>query len=112
MTKRKAGSQIGNLTPDHGKLGIDSITLRVSVMQHIIGKVSTRAIILLKTSSQLEVCTRSYEPAKLWESQRWQFRDPIWESRDKMPFGCNSHREPIGRCRVYYMGEGGGFPRV
>jgi hypothetical protein len=36
------------------------------------------------------------------------FRTPIWESRDK------SHLDviPVEWCKVYYMGEGGGFPRV
>jgi hypothetical protein len=29
MAKRKVGSQISSLTPDHGKSGIDSIPLRV-----------------------------------------------------------------------------------
>jgi hypothetical protein len=32
----------------------------------------------------------------------------IWESRDKMPFGCWSH----GQHKVYYKGEGGDFPQV
>jgi hypothetical protein len=36
------------------------------------------------------------------------FRIPFWESRDK------SHLDvaPMEMRRVYYMGEGGGFPRV
>ncbi len=33
---------------------------------------------------------------------------PIWESWDKMSFGC----EPRGKHKVYYKGEGGGFPQV
>jgi len=41
-----------------------------------------------------------------------QFRDnfgtPTWESRKKEPFGCSLS----GRRKEYYMGEGGGFPRV
>jgi hypothetical protein len=32
------------------------------------------------------------------------FRTPTWESRDKMPFGWGP--------RVYYKGEGGGFPQI
>jgi hypothetical protein len=39
---------------------------------------------------------------------RDNFRTPPWESREKMPFGY----APVGSCREYYMGEGGGFPRV
>jgi hypothetical protein len=48
---------------------------------------------------------QSYGAPKSWESQLWQFRDShFW---DKMPFGCG----PMGRHRVYYKGEGGGFPQ-
>jgi hypothetical protein len=43
MAKRKAGSQIDNLTPDHGKLGIDPILLRAGGVRHVVGKISTRA---------------------------------------------------------------------
>jgi hypothetical protein len=32
----------------------------------------------------------------------------IWEFRDR----SHSDATPIGRCKVYYMGEGGGFPQV
>jgi hypothetical protein len=49
--------------------------------------------------------------AKLWRPQNCEspnlgnFGTPTWESQDKKPFGCGSHR-------VYYKGEGGGFPQV
>jgi hypothetical protein len=36
------------------------------------------------------------------------FETPTWESRDKKPFGCG----PVHRRKVYYKGEGGGFPKV
>jgi hypothetical protein len=36
----------------------------------------------------------------------WNFETPTWESWDKKPFGCGPRGE------LYYMGEGGGFPRV
>jgi hypothetical protein len=75
MAKRKARNQIGNLTPDHKKLGIDLISLRVGGMRKSVGKLSMRAITLLQTSSQLEVYTRSYSPIKLREFQPWQFQD-------------------------------------
>jgi hypothetical protein len=43
MTKRKAGSQIDNLTFDHEKSGIDPILLRAGGVRHAIEKISTRA---------------------------------------------------------------------
>ncbi len=43
MAKRKVESQIGNLIPDHRKLGIDLIPLRAGGMQCAIGKFLTRA---------------------------------------------------------------------
>ncbi len=50
-------------------------------MQHIIGKLWTKATILLQTSSQSEVCTQSYAPPKLWKSQLWEF----WDSQLGVP---------------------------
>ncbi len=44
-------------------------------MWHIVGKLSTRATTFLQTSLQLKVCTRSYAPLKLRESQLWEFRN-------------------------------------
>jgi hypothetical protein len=38
MAKRKAGSQIGNLTPDHKKLGIDPTPMRAGAVGHTVGK--------------------------------------------------------------------------
>jgi hypothetical protein len=43
VTKRKARNQIDNLTPDHGKSGINPIPLRAGGVQHAIKKFSTRA---------------------------------------------------------------------
>jgi hypothetical protein len=75
MAKRKVGSQIGSLTPDHGKSGIDPIPLRSSGVRHVLGKISMRATTLVQTSSRSEVCTRSHSPAKLRDSHPWRFRD-------------------------------------
>jgi hypothetical protein len=36
------------------------------------------------------------------------FGTPTLESWHKKPFGCG----PMERCRVYYKGEGGGFPQI
>jgi hypothetical protein len=75
MAKRRAESQIANLTPDHKKSKINPISLRASGVQHIIGKLSTRATTFLETSSQSEVCTQSCGVPKSQESQLWQFQD-------------------------------------
>jgi hypothetical protein len=104
MAKRKVGSQIGSLTPNHGKSGIDPIPLSAGGVQNAVGKLLMRVKTLVYTSSRSEVCTRSYSPAKLQDSQPWRFGTP----------GTKSHLDATLAewCRVYYMGEGGGFPWV
>jgi hypothetical protein len=104
MGKRKAESQVGSLTPNHGKLGIDSIPLRAGGVWHIVEKLLTRATTLIQTLSRLEVCTRSYSPAKLQNSQPWRFQD----SHLGVP-GQKAIWMPAEWCRVYYMGEGSGL---
>jgi hypothetical protein len=47
MAKRRAGSQITSLTPDHKKSRIDSIYLASGGMPHIVGKLLMRATTLL-----------------------------------------------------------------
>jgi hypothetical protein len=69
MAERKAGSQIGSLTPNHNKLGINSIPVCVDGVWHTIGKILKRAISLLQTSSQSEVGAGSYELPKSQESK-------------------------------------------
>jgi hypothetical protein len=66
-------------------------------MQHIVEKLSTRDIILLQTSFQSKVYTQSYGPPKSRESQLCEWH-----------LGAN----PMGKHKVYYKGEGGGFPQV
>jgi hypothetical protein len=51
MVKRKAGSQIGSLTLDHRKSGVDPISLCAGEVRHAIGKLSMRATTLVETSS-------------------------------------------------------------
>jgi hypothetical protein len=51
MAKRKAKSQIGSLTPDHKKSGIDPIPLRAGGMRHIVEKLLLKATTLFRTSS-------------------------------------------------------------
>jgi len=47
MAKRRARSQIANLTPDYQKLGIAPISLCSCFVPHTIEKLSTRAITLI-----------------------------------------------------------------
>jgi len=68
MAKRRAGSQIASLTPDHKKSGIDLIYLASEGVSHIVGKLSTRTTTLLHTTPQSEVCSQSYGAPKLRES--------------------------------------------
>jgi hypothetical protein len=76
-------------------------------MPHIVEKILMRAIALLLTSSQLEIFRENYEPPKSQESQVWEFRD----SHFGVP-GRKGHLDValVKRHRVYYKGEGGGFP--
>jgi hypothetical protein len=102
MGKRRAGSQTGNLTPDHWKSGIDPLTTCVGGVQHVVGKILTRATILVQTSSRSEIGARSYGCSKSWESNRDTF-----ETTSGLHFGSpekkwHSDATPAGECRVYY----------
>jgi len=109
MAKRRAGSQIANLTPDQKKSGIDLIYLVADNLRHIVGKLLTRATTFLQTAPRSKVCSQSYGAPKSRESQLARFRD----SHARIS-GGKSHLDvgPVERCRVYYKGEDGGFPQV
>jgi hypothetical protein len=54
---------------------------------------------------------------KVWAPKVGNSGIPIWESRDKMPFGsletkCHLDVALVERLKKYYKGEGGGFPQV
>jgi hypothetical protein len=108
MAKRRAGSRITNLTPDQKKSGIDPIYLAADDVPHTVGKLSTRATTLLQTVLRFEVCSQSYRAPKSRESRLVRFQD----SHAGVP-GEKSHLDvgPVERSRVYYKGEGGGFPK-
>jgi hypothetical protein len=105
MAKRRAGSQIANLTPDQKMSRIDPIYLAADDVWHIVERDTT----LLQTAPQSKVFLQSYGASKLRESWLARFRD----SHSGVP-GEKSHLEvgPVERCRVYYKREGGGFPQV
>jgi hypothetical protein len=81
----------------------------VDDVRYIVGKISTRATTLFQTAPRSEVCSQSYGVPKLQESWLARFRD----SHSGVP-GEKNHLDvgPVEKCRVYYKGEGGGFPQV
>jgi hypothetical protein len=109
MAKRKARGQTANLTPNQKKSRLDPIYLTLDNVRHIVGKLLTKATTLLKTAPRSKVCSQSYGAPKSQGSQLAQFQD----SHSKVP-GEKSHLDviPVERCKVYYKGEGGGFPQV
>ncbi len=94
MANRRAMSQTANLTPNHKKSRIDLIYL---------------ATTLLQTTSRSEVCSQSYGAPKSQESHLARFR----KSRSGVP-GKKSHLNvsSVASHKIYYKGEGGGFPQV
>jgi hypothetical protein len=109
MAKRRARSQIASLTLNQKKSGTDPIYLSQDGVRHTVGKLSTRATTLLQTAPRSEVCSQSYGDPKSRESQLARFQD----SHSGVP-GEKSHLDVghVERCRVYYKGEGDGFPQV
>jgi hypothetical protein len=112
MAKRRAGSQIGSLTPDHYKSGIDLFPMSDSKVRHRVGNLLRRATTLLQTSSQLDSVVGSYELPKSRDSNRDNF-ETISGFQLGSP-GKKSHLDvaSMESCRVYYKGEGGDFPQV
>jgi len=68
MAKRRAGSRIASLTPDHKRSGIDLFSMSDSRVQHGVGKLLMRATTLLQTTLRSKVCLQSYGAPKSWES--------------------------------------------
>jgi hypothetical protein len=110
--KEGARSRTANLTPDQKRSGIDLIYLAVDNVPHTIGKLSTRATTSLHTALWSEVFSQSYGAPKSRESQLARFLDSL-PGVPGVP-GEKSHLDvgSMERCRVYYKGEGGGFPQV
>jgi hypothetical protein len=108
MAKKKVGNQTGSLTPDHEKSGIDLISLRVGNIQHIVENLLMRATNLLQTSSigglHAKLCTSKVAGVLAMGISRL----PLGS------LGTKSHLDvaPLERRKVYYKGEGGGFPQV
>jgi hypothetical protein len=112
MGKRRAESQTSNLTPDHKKSGINVFPTSELKARYVVGKISTRATSLVQTSSRSDLEVGSYELPKSRDSTRDSFG-----TISGLQLGSpvkKSHLDvaSVGWRREYYMGEGGGFPRV
>jgi hypothetical protein len=102
MAKRRAESQIGNLTLNHKKSRITLTSLRPGSLPHTVRKLSTRSTTLLETSPQLEVCTK-----KLWASKIVKVPIlgilglPLANPKTKWHFSAG----PVAKHRIYYKGK-------
>jgi hypothetical protein len=76
---------------------------------YTVGKLSTRATTLLQTTSRSKVCSQSYGAPKSRKSQMARFRDShlgVLREKNHLNVGF------VASHKVYYKGEGGGFPQV
>jgi hypothetical protein len=110
MGKRRAGSQIANLTPDHKKSGIDLFPTSELRLQYVVEKISTRATSLVQTLLRSDFAIGSYELPKSRDSNR----DSFGTISGLGSHAKKSHLDVVPEMwrREYDMGEGGGFPRV
>jgi hypothetical protein len=108
MAKRKAESQIGSLTPDHGKSGIDPIYLHVEGVRHVVRKLLDKGY-----NFSLDLIAIGGLHKKIWSRKVAGVPTVaiLW-----LPFGNLGTKRHLNvglaeRHKVYYM-EGGGFPRI
>ncbi len=109
MAKRKVGSQISNLTPDNSKLGIAFISLceRWRATYH------WKALNEGYNVTSKRISIRGLH-TKLWAPKVTEIPTlGIWRFSLGSP-GTKWHlgAGPVAKHRVYYKGEGGGFPQV
>jgi len=108
MAKRRAGSQTINLIPHQKNSEIDPIYLFADDMRHIVGKLSTRATTLLRLHLDPRFARKVMGLQSCGNLNLGDF-GTLTESPE-----TKSHLDvgPVERCKVYYKGEGGGFPQV
>ncbi len=94
------------------KLLIDLFPNSELRVRYVVGKISTRATTLVRTSSRSNFAVGNYERPKSQDSTRDSF-GTILGLQLGSP-GKKSHLDvaSVESCREYYKGEGGGFPRV
>jgi hypothetical protein len=102
MVKRKAKSQIGSLTLDHEKSGIDP-TPCVQVACKTPLESSRRELqMCLKPHPNRRFERGVIVPQSYMSPNLGNFKTPPWESQDKKPFGCG----PRGKAqRILYGGR-------
>jgi hypothetical protein len=110
MAKRRVESQTANLIPDQKKSRINPIYLAIKSVLYTVGKISQR---------KLQLCFKLHFNLKFARKIMGlqSHRSPIWhnfrtltpESRER-----KNHLDvgSVTSHRVYYKGEGGGFPQV
>jgi len=84
MAKRRARSQIANLTPNQKKSGIDPIYLAADDVRYTVGKLSTKATTLLQIAPR-GLLTKLRGP-KIAEVLVGAIQDS--HSKREKPFGC------------------------
>ncbi len=108
MVNRKAGSQIGSLTFDHLKSGINPISLRAGGVPHSIGKILMRGTTFLKLHLDWRFAHKIMGLQNGGSLDFGNFGTPTWSP------GTRSHLDVglVERQKIYYKKEGGGFPQV
>jgi hypothetical protein len=109
MAKRKPENQIDNLILDHQKSGIDPISLCASGMRHTVENLLTRGY-----NFALDLIVIRGLHTKLWGPK---VAGVPTLGILGLPFGsfetkCHLDVALVERRKVYYKGEGGGFPQV
>jgi hypothetical protein len=108
MAKRRTGSRTASLTPDHKKPGIDPIYLASGGVPH-----RWKALDESYNFASDHIAIQGLL-AKLWGSK---VAGVPFDAISGLPLGSpgkNNHLDvaPVEGCRIYYKGEGGGFPQV
>ncbi len=86
--KETMGVKIDSLTPDHKKLGIDRTFMRAGGMQHVIGHFRRKLQLCFRPHLDRRSEYEIIAPQNCESVNLRNFRTPLWESRDKKPFGC------------------------